>query len=431
MAEHAPRILVVDVAVVGAGPAGIAAACCAAEAGRRVLLLDQSLRPGGQIWRHTTSAQLPAPARRWLDRLGRHSAVEALAEASVVSVAPGFSLTIEQHGRPLLVRAGSVILATGARERFLPFPGWTLPGVVGVGGAQALLKAGAAVAGKRVVLAGSGPLLLPVAAALVKAGARVATIAEQAPAAAVLSFARGLWREPAKAVQAVRYRAAFPGARYRLGSWAVKAEGDDCVREVTLTDGRRSWSEACDLLCTGFGLVPNTELARLAGAAVAGGAVVVDERQETGVPGLYCAGEPTGIGGVELSLLEGEIAGLAAAGRTGEAARLLPRCERQRAFARRLEAAFAPREELRSMAEENTIVCRCEDVVLGKLCAGWTSRQAKLYTRAGMGACQGRVCGPALEFLFGWEPDTVRAPIAPAAINTLIAGALQAAPAGE
>jgi NADPH-dependent 2,4-dienoyl-CoA reductase/sulfur reductase-like enzyme len=248
----------------------------------------------------------------------------------------------------------------------------------------------------------------------------VEVVAEQAPSARVVGFARSLWRSPGRLVQAARYRAAFRGTPYRPGTWVVRAEGDDRVREATLTDGGRSWTIPCDHLCVGFGLVPNLELPRLLGCAVEEGRVAVDAWQRTGREGVLCAGEAAGIGGVEAALLEGEVAGWAAAGRPDRAERLFPRRDAARAFAARMEAAFAPREELRHLAGPDTVVCRCEDVRLGELRPEWSARQAKLYTRAGMGPCQGRVCGAALQHLFGWEPPVVRPPAASATVGALL-----------
>jgi NADPH-dependent 2,4-dienoyl-CoA reductase/sulfur reductase-like enzyme len=406
-----------DVAVVGAGPAGIAAATTAAEAGKRVVLFDDAARPGGQIWRHR-AGRVPPRAARWLSRLERSGAVRVL-NSEVVSILPGFSLLAESAGRPVSISAKAVILATGARERFLPFPGWTLPNVIGIGGAEALLRSGASFAGKRIVIAGSGPLLLPVAASLATNGARLAVVAEQAPAGAVARFAAGLWRSPRTLLDAIGYRKAFHGTPYRFGTWVVEAHGQDRVTEAALTDGKRTWAEGCDFLCTGFGLVPATELARLAGCRIAGGVVVVDGAQRTSVPGIFCAGEPTGIAGVEASLVEGEIAGLAAATLEREANRLGPARRRIEKYGRKIERAFSLRPELRRLARPETVVCRCEDVDFGSLDSSWSAREAKLYTRAGMGPCQARVCGPALRYLFGWESDTVRVPIAPVLVGTL------------
>lgn len=476
-----------DVVVVGAGPAGLAAACRAAEAGANVLLLDEAPAPGGQVWRrHATRL-----ARAWSQRLaasgarflGRATVIDVFAaspgatagdapagapapDAATGAAAPAVTLLVDHAGRGLRVEARRLVIATGARERFLPFPGWTLPNAVGIGGVQALLKSGAAVAGRRVVIAGSGPLLLPVAAALARAGARIALVAEQAPAGAVARFAAGLWRHPRLLAQAVRYRAAFWRAPYRCGVWVSAACGDGStaeVREATLTDGLRSWRERCDLLACAYGLVPNLRLARLLGCALCGSgsrrAVRVDGRQQTSVAGVYCAGEPTGIGGLELALLTGQIAGIVAAdavmraeaagaasaggagaaGAASRAAGTLPparelaslqrRRDRHRAYAAALDRAFQPRAELRELPAPETLVCRCEDVPLGRLDPAWSPRQAKLYTRAGMGPCQGRVCGPALELLRGWdEPDTVRAPLEPVPLAILASLAAEEVP---
>jgi NADPH-dependent 2,4-dienoyl-CoA reductase/sulfur reductase-like enzyme len=454
----------VDVAVVGAGPAGLAAACAAAEAGASVLLLDEAAAPGGQVWRRASvgagsaagqeSAGLAAArpsrlARRWMRRCEASGAC-LVSGASVLDVAPGPTLLADQAGRALRVEARRLVIATGARERFLPFPGWTLPNVMGVGGAQALLKSGASFRGRRVVVAGSGPLLLPVAASLARAGARIAIVAEQAPAAAVARFAAALWRRPRRLIQAARYRAAFWRAPYRCGVWVSAALGGArppssgevslgagvrrpaaaqdslAVRETVLTDGFRTWSEECDLLACAYGLVPNLELARLLGCALTGGdprVVRVDARQQTSVAGVYCAGEPTGIGGLEPALLSGRIAGMAAAGIAPETPLLRSlqrRRDHERGFAAALRRAFQPRSELLRLATSATIVCRCEDVPLGKIDPAWSARQAKLYTRAGMGPCQGRVCGAALELLLGWDQaDTIRPPLAPVALATL------------
>jgi NADPH-dependent 2,4-dienoyl-CoA reductase/sulfur reductase-like enzyme len=434
-----------DVAVVGAGPAGVAAACRAAEAGCSVVVLDQGAAAGGQVWRpwlahggahlpaaprrepEPASGPAPAPANRqaaaWLRRLAA-SGARLIAGATVVDALPGPVLLVECAGRALRVEAPRLILATGGRELFLPFPGWTLPNVVGVGGAQALLKGGADFRRRRVVVAGSGPLLLPVAAALARAGAHILLVAEQAPTGAVLRFAAGLTRRPRLLAQAARYRAAFWQSRYRCGVWVQAAldHAASSVRSAILTDGRRSWSVDCDLLACAYGLVPNLELPRLAGCSLDAGTprrVRVDELQLSSVPNTWCAGEAAGIGGLDLALASGQIAGLAAAGRTPEPG-LLRRRDAQRRHAEALLETFHPRPELRGLAAAETLVCRCEDVALGRLDPTWTPRQAKLYTRAGMGACQGRICGPALEHLFEWEEqDNVRPPLEPLPLATL------------
>jgi len=422
----------VDVAVIGAGPAGIAAAAMIAERGRRVAVLDESVEVGGQIWRHRREAQPPAAARRWIRRLERSGAT-VFRESAVVDVrddtaADRFAITAERGVCPLLVNATTLVLATGARERFLPFPGWTLPGVVGVGGAQALLKSGLDVSGRRVVIAGSGPLLLPVAASLTASGARVVRVAEQAPRRHVRAFALGLWRRPSSLAQAARYRLAFARTPYALGEWVSAARGNGRVEEVTITDGRTTRTIACDLLAVAYGLVPNTRLARLIGCRTELGAVVVDSHQRTSHPRAYSIGEATGVGGVDLALVEGQVAASHIVGQPPPRS-ITRRRDSLRAMAAVMDVTFAPRDELRDAVTADTIVCRCEDVPFGALRAGWTMRQAKLYTRAGMGPCQGRVCGAALEFLHGSPADSVRTPVEPALLSSILAeGADLAAP---
>jgi len=408
-----------DVCVVGAGPAGLAAAVTAAECGARVALVDEAPRAGGQIWRHLPE-RAPRPARAWMDRLTATGRVELLSGCCVVDAGDEGRLLAEQNGEPVRIEAPRLVVATGARELFLPFPGWTRPGVFGVGGAQALLKSGVSFRARRVVVAGSGPLLLPVAAALAGSGASLVALAEQAPAAAVARFALGLWRDPRKLLEAARYRLAAGRVRYRTGTWVAAVRGETSPTAALLSDGRRTREVACDVVCVGYGLVPNLELARLLGCAVEQGFVRVDAAQQTSRPGVFCAGEPTGIGGLELALAEGEIAGRAAAGARIPAS-LSRRQARHQRLVPALARAFAPRSALRSLAGPETIVCRCEDVRLARLRREWSPREAKLATRTGMGPCQGRVCGPALGFLFGWESDSVRAPLKPASVATLAA----------
>ena len=215
------------------------------------------------------------------------------------------------------------------------------------------------------------------------------------------------------------YRLAFLRTPYAMGTWVTSAAGTDRLTTVTLANGRTTWSLPCDILCTGYGLVPNVEMTCLIGCATSSGAVVVDTRQATNVRGVFAAGEVTGVGGVALAVVEGEIAGAAAAGvaRVGQA--LVRRRDALRGVARRMERTFAVRAEVRALAQADTIVCRCEDVRFGAVASLGDARQAKLYARAGMGACQGRVCGPALELLFGWQPGRVRSPLEPARLSTL------------
>jgi NADPH-dependent 2,4-dienoyl-CoA reductase/sulfur reductase-like enzyme len=419
----APEIdtMAADVVVIGSGPAGIAAAACAAERGLRVVLVDRGMQSGGQIWRHLGGARIPRIAREWIDRLDGSGARMAN-ETSIVDVttsAGRFNLIGESRGHAVRFRASNLVLATGARELFIPFDGWTLPGVMGIGGAQALLKSGASLAGRRVIIAGSGPLMLPVAAAVAGAGAKIVRVLEQASTAAVARFAGGLWRTPEILAQAARYRGRFLTARYSTGTWVTGAYGTEGVDNVTVTNGRREWRESADLLLTGYGLIPNVEIARLMGCETSDGNIVVDETQRTTVSRVLAVGEATGIGGAPLALVEGEIAGLTVASGADAPQSLLRRRAKLQAAARTMSDTFALRAELRSLAHEETIVCRCEDVTYGAVSTYSCARQAKLYTRAGMGPCQGRTCMPGMEFLLAWQSDSVRSPLEPTLVSTL------------
>jgi NADPH-dependent 2,4-dienoyl-CoA reductase/sulfur reductase-like enzyme len=218
------------------------------------------------------------------------------------------------------------------------------------------------------------------------------------------------------------------GTPLRTGCWPVAASGDGRLERVTITDGRRRWTHACDALACGFHLVPNTELARLLDCAVTEGRVAVDPCGRTSLPGVFCAGEPTGIGGLDAAQTEGALAGAAAAayarGDTFEPERrhqpLFRRQASLQTFQRAMAAAFAPRVELRTLAAPDTIVCRCEDVPYHELQPYRNWREAKLQTRCGMGPCQGRVCGAATEVLFGWGAESIRPPLAPVPLSALL-----------
>jgi NADPH-dependent 2,4-dienoyl-CoA reductase/sulfur reductase-like enzyme len=390
------------IVVVGAGPAGIAAALEATRRGIEVTVVDDNPGAGGQIWRG--AYEFPPAAISFLPNT---RVVQALATEKM--------LLAESEGRPIQLRYDKLILATGARELFLPFPGWTLPGVTGVGGLQALAKGGLPLRHKRVAVAGSGPLLLAAAAFFRKAGAQVVLIAEQAPFACVARFAAGLARHPSKLRQAAALQRELLGIPYRLSCWPERAEGSSRVERIWFRTGSHRFPVDVDYAAIAWGLTPNSELARSIGCAIG-----VDEMQRTSRDSVYCAGEATGVGGVDLSTAEGAIAGCAAAGDDAGARSLFAAREKARDFARRVNRAFALRPELRELPRPETIVCRCEDVRWASLKAARSSREAKLHTRCGMGPCQGRICGPAAEFLLGWEADSVRPPVLPARAETLI-----------
>jgi D-hydroxyproline dehydrogenase subunit alpha len=414
-----------DVVVVGGGPSGIAAAVCAVESGASVLVVDDNPGLGGQIWRGEEQNSSIHEAQRWRERLS-NSKAEILRGFRVIDQPSAGVLLAESFDAVREITYSKLILCTGARERFLPFPGWTLPNVMGAGGLQAMVKSGVPVDGKTVVVAGTGPLLLPVAGYLREHGAQVRLIAEQASRKAVMSFGTGLLRQPGKTLQAVDLMRRLAGIPYRFGCWPLEAKGSGKVQSAVLQQGSRRFEVPCDFLACGFHLVPNTELALLLGCEIQNGAVRVNELQQTSFSNVYCAGEPTGIGGVDLALVEGQIAGYAAGGQVEKAKRLIVKRTRHRRFAAALEKAFALRDELQKLPQDDTLLCRCEDVSVGaaRSCANW--REAKLYTRCGMGPCQGRICGAAVEFLFGWNIESVRPPIFAARLKSL---AYQSGPA--
>ncbi|HEX6880205.1 MAG TPA: FAD-dependent oxidoreductase, partial [Terriglobales bacterium] len=226
---------------------------------------------------------------------------------------------------------------------------------------------------------------------------------------------------PTKLRQAISLRKELAGVPLRTSCWPVEARGEGQLREVELESARGRTTVQCDYLACGFGLVPNLELPRLLGCQVRDGFVVTDAHQRTSVDGILCAGEPTGIGGVDAAICEGQIAGLAAAGKNEEVTELVRERVRGKKFETLLRSTFTLRPELRELCRDETLVCRCEDVSFGRVRQMKSWREAKLQTRCGMGACQGRTCGASTEFLFGWSAVHTRPPVFPARLETLVA----------
>ncbi|WCD89231.1 Hydrogen cyanide synthase subunit HcnB [Streptomyces xanthophaeus] len=439
-----------DLAIVGAGPAGLAAAVTAAGLGLRVTLLDAGERPGGQYYRCPApglgAARPEALHHDWQAFADRESALRAHESAGRISclrghhvwtVVPdggaGWTLhAVAGHGgeeRAETVHARAVLLATGSYERQLPFPGWTLPGVIGAGGAQAMVKGGLVLPGKRVVVAGSGPLLLAVAATLGAAGATVPALVEAASYTAYAGHVPALLRNPGKLTEAVTFGGALLRHRTRLltRQAVVEAHGTGRVEAVTVARLGRDWRPLpgtarripCDALAVGHGLVPQLELATGLGCATVPSpdgtlALALDAAQRTSVPGIWSAGETGGIGGAGLALVEGEIAAHAVAGRPVPAA-LARRRSRLRAFAGAMAAAHRPGSGWTDWLREEDLVCRCEEVPAGRIreavrdLGARDARTVKLLTRSGMGWCQGRMCGPAVCALAGEAPGAPEA----------------------
>ena len=421
-----------DVAVLGAGPAGLAAAGAAAADGALVALIDSGARPGGQYWRHRAGddgAQHSGLStfQRLREALARQAAnVQYLSGHSIWHVerlrGSGFRVHTTADGGERVVLARTVIVATGAYDRQLPFPGWTLPGVFTAGAAQALLKGQGVLVGSRIVVAGTGPFLLAVAAGLAEGGADVVGVFEAGGTPA--GFVRhplAVARNPSKLIEGAHYARVLAGHRipYRTRTAVVAAHGPDSVTGVVVAKLDRRWDVVpgsqrtveCDTLAVGYGFTPQLELAVQLGCAtrldIDGSLVaVVDDEQLSSVPGVYVAGEATGVGGAALSVVEGEIAGrraAAAAVKTDPDPKTLRRLRRrrraERGFAAAMHMAFPVQPGWMSWSNEHTVVCRCEEVPKGKIVdaivelGAMDPRAVKLYARPGMGLCQGRVCG--------------------------------------
>lgn len=439
-----------DLVVVGAGPAGMAAAATALDGGLRVVLVDSGAAPGGQFWRHPPHhARQAVPTGDLHHGLRTYRALCATLTAhagtgrltlllnhhvwTTAREQDGFAVHAVDRSRApeetaVVLRAPALLVATGAHDRQLPFPGWDLPGVLTIGGLQSLLKGGGVLAGRRVVLGGTGPFLLPVAAALAGRGAEVLAVCEAASPSAWLRHPVPLLRNPAKWAEAARYAGTLARhrvpVRTRTAIVGVEGEGRAAVvRTATLdADGsplpgteRRT---GADTVGTGWGFVPQLDLLVPLGCGLVDAgdgtmAAAVDDGQRTHVPGLYTAGETCGVGGAALAVSEGRIAavsvltdlrspGLPNARRLAAERRAVAR---HRAFARAMAQAHPLPPAWSSWLTDDTPVCRCEEVTAGVVRSARTHgpasdhRQVKQLTRAGMGWCQGRMCGPAVHCL--------------------------------
>lgn len=411
-----------DVVVIGAGPGGIAAAVTASEQGQTVALVDDNPNAGGQIWRNRDGKSKIPQAAHWLARLASAKGVTRFQQTRIVAPLPGKRLLAESGKGPLELTYGSLILATGSRELFLPFPGWTLQGVLGAGAIQALVKSGFDVSGKRIVVAGTGPLLLAVADLLRSCGATVPVIVEQATSFRINTFGLSLLSTPSKLLAGIALRARLLGTTYATDAYPTRVVREGSSLKVSYRRHGRDQTVNCDLLACGFNLIPSDELPLAMGCRLSdNGFVETQVNQLTSVPDVYAVGELTGVGGADKALIEGEIAALATKGNTGRIATLASAHQHALAFTDRLAKAFALRPELKKLADAETIVCRCEDVKLGEVSGCHSSRDAKLQTRCGMGPCQGRICGPVLTHVCGFEHKGVRPPILASSIATLAA----------
>jgi len=446
-----------EVAVVGAGPAGLSAAVAAARSGAQVTLIDNYRQAGGQYYRQ------PAAEFQTLDpdshqREGKDlweevtaAGIKVLRETTVWGAFAGKQLALHGPSSPPGLHAQAIILATGAYERIAAFPGWTLPGVMTSGAAQTLLKEQRILPGRRIVLAGSGPLQLVVAAGLVQAGAEVVAILEGTPLLRKglrrpLSYAAALWGQWGRLSEGLSSQSTLrrAGVPYHTGWGVLEAHGQDEVTEVTIAQLDDQWRPipntsrrlACDTLCCSYGFIPATELAQLLGARCEwrlerGGFVPIrDEHMQTDVSGIYAVGDGAGIGGGPLALIEGQIAGLAAATQlraessngkdtaaiVDDDPRLKHALRREQRFQEVYAELFTPGPGLDELAQPDTVICRCEEVTRADIgeavrLGADTLDAVKALTRCGMGNCQGRVCGPLVAALVAQETGHTRAEV--------------------
>jgi len=426
-----------DVLVVGAGPAGMAAAAAASEVGADVVCLDLFSNPGGQFHMRPVTSGGPFDSTsqvaegRLAERRCRERGVRFLEQTEVFWAEPGFTTFASQANDPVAIRSTALVVATGAMERALPFKGWTLPGVMTAGAAQRLIKTSNAPPGRHVMLAGSGPFLLAVANTFGTAGQKLEYYVEmqrfRLAALSLLLANPGRLKEAAKLLAGVRRS----GAKILTGHQVVEAMGSrqlEAVRVAPLDETGKPITEKSkiienvDALCVGYGFRPIVDVTSVLDAShhfddtLGGWVCSVDEQQATSVVGLFAAGETTGIGGAVCARLSGRISGLNAAAITGRYGRrhelelLGRRLKGARSFAAGLARIFPFPGHLVEQLGDDEIICRCEDVKMREIGAAISDGASdvfgvKMWTRAGMGACQGRICGTALSEIVARRMD--------------------------
>jgi NADPH-dependent 2,4-dienoyl-CoA reductase/sulfur reductase-like enzyme len=459
----------VELLIVGGGPAGLSAALEAAAAGVEVVLIDEYSTLGGQFYKQVPGTfrvkQPHAEGEQYIEGIEliervRNSSIEFLPETLVWSIFPDRILGLYREGCTETVRARKLILAPGAQEVPVPFPGWTLPGVMMGGAAQSLLMRQRVLPGRRVVLAGVGPLQLKVASQLVHAGATVVEILEASnrPLVSLGNALRSLghW---GKMREGMRYWTAIKQARvpFRHSHVPVRALGKEQLEAVEVAQVDAEWHVVpgtartleADTLCLSYGFLPSLQLTRNLGCRLefqplAGGWVTWhDAGQQTSVEGVYVAGEVGGIGGADVAIQEGSLAGLAALRALGKAGtnghdrkerEVRKRLLKARKFAEVAGAMMELKPGLLDLITDDTIVCRCENVPAARILEAigaendFTLRGVKIQTRAGMGPCQGRMCGAVISRLIARKKgvpldtiqmDTARVPIKPIPLGAL------------
>jgi NADPH-dependent 2,4-dienoyl-CoA reductase/sulfur reductase-like enzyme len=428
-----------SVVIVGAGPAGLAAAMEAINEGARVTLIDEAPRPGGQIYRQgsrelagkdVAEAGESARRKRLLEAFERvRDRIDYRPETSAYALFGARELHIAGGNRTEVIGADAVILANGVREVAIPFPGWTTPGVMYAGGAQSLIKAQRTLPGRNVLVAGAGPLPLVVTAQILRAGGKVAAFAPLSSFTAGARHLSGLWHGRRIALEGLRYLATVMKARVKqlTGYVPIRAHGNERLEAVVLAKldehgkviAGSETEIACDALALNYGFAANSELAAMAGAEmrydelIGGWLPVADAFGRSSVPGVFVAGDVAGLRGALIAEIEGRIVGAAAAGPPAFLSEAgFGRSRRETFEERRRLCAFQevvramlkrPR-SLWALADDATAICRCENVTLGDLRFAFAAGHGapntiKRATRAAMGWCGGRTCLPMITAL--------------------------------
>jgi NADPH-dependent 2,4-dienoyl-CoA reductase/sulfur reductase-like enzyme len=462
------NVIETDIAIIGAGPAGLSAALEAARAGARVTVVDEYVKPGGQYFRQPQArfeqinekilGKSFAAGRDLIAQVASHGNISLRTGTLAWGAFDEGTIEIDSDDQCERVISRRLIVATGAYERPIPFPGWTLPGVMTAGAAQTLLKAQFVLPGRRILLSGSGVFQLPVSTQLLKAGADVVEILEALPTRDFFRPVTQPWRHLDKLREAQGYFATLLAHRVpiRFGQAVVEARGDGKVEEAVvarldtrghpLAEGRRTVT--VDTLLVNYGFIPSLQLPRLLGCdsrwdeAGACWVVSCDEDQRSSVPTVFVAGETTGIAGHRVAVAEGQIAGLNAAADLdlinaqeleGRLSKPLRDRARHQSFADHLKNTFRPRAGLYDLITPDTVVCRCEEVTAANIrviASEWNGslRAIKQCTRAGMGQCQGRICEAAVVQIAarasGRSPesvgrDTARHQVKPVSLHAL------------
>lgn len=409
--------------VVGGGPAGMAAALSAAEVHSKVIVIDGASNIGGQYWRHMSVEHLDEFGSATVSAVLNHPNIEVLSGARIwrADYRDGESiLQILIFGKSRELRTKKLILATGAFDRTLPFPGWDIPGVMTPGAAQSLLKGSGVVAGKRIVIAGTGPFLLPVAVGLAQSGATIVGLLEANRRNRWLKHTFTIVKNIPKLLMALSYHRELKRhkLRFKEGYAVVEAYKNDVgvlesIRVVKVNEDfgivpNSEFMVKCDVLAIGWGFTSDLSLAGNLGVLCRKSrdgsiSVEVNEFQATSLKGIYAAGEITGIGGAELAQTEGRIAGLSAAGISLKDGSLFRLRMKQLNFAQALADVYPVGKNWKQWLTGPTLICRCEEVSLEDIesaigdLGATDARSAKLLTRAGMGLCQGRICARTLE----------------------------------